>query len=964
MATAQVGTLLRHIERLAAHGGAPQRTDRQLLEDFAAAGDEAAFAALVARHGPMVLRVCRRVLRHEQDAEDAFQAAFLVLARSVASIRERGALASFLHGVAYRTALKVRRSAARRRDHEARLRDRAPAAAASPRWDDVQAALDEEVQRLPEAYRSAFVLCALEGKSAAEAAALLGCERGTVSSRLTRARLRLRQRLARRGIKLSAVLAALAVAEAATNAGVPAGLARVTARSGALVAAGSPPAAVAPSHVAALAAGVTWAMSTSKVKVATAVLLAASLAAGAGFLAREALAARERTAGVQGLAAGSPRPAPEGAKPPASDDQGGGAEVRGRVLDPDGRPVRGAKLLFVRWSAQLPDKVWATSSADGRFRFMAPRAQVASDGWETASEGAFVLAAAEGYGFAVERLGKPQTAAGLTLRLVPDDVPIRGRVLDLQGKPVAGARVRVNDLEPLNAAQLYVPKSGDLTAWLAALKANKMDPWDAERAHFTELHSPAVGSLIPAATTGADGRFQLRGLGRERLAHLRIEGPTIATQIVNVMTRPGEAVRLPLSRRRPRGEAITYHGASFEVLAAPTKPVEGVVRDRDTGRPLAGVTVLPNRVTNPFGIANYNMGIVRATTDKEGRYRLVGLPKGEGNQLLAEAPDLPYLPVSRAVEDTPGLGPVTVDFALKRGVWVQGRVTEKGTGKPLGGGVSYYCFRDNPHSKEVPAVFGGGLGGPVRDDGTFRVVTVPGRGVIAVNADHNYRYLRGVGAERIKGPRVRLAEDLECLDTYPFRCQIPSHNTLVEIAPRPGDESVTCDVAVVPGRALRGTVLGPDGKPLAGARRRGWYDPLPGSDFTEWGLDPHKPGRRVLQFVHDAKKLAGFLAVNGDEKGPLRVRLGPWATLTGRLLMPDGEPLTGASVSCSDHGGDASPDKDGRFRIEGLTPGWKYTLHVGKEGRGLRFAAGGPKGLTLKAGETKDLGDLRVRVEE
>ncbi|HMC64012.1 MAG TPA: sigma-70 family RNA polymerase sigma factor, partial [Gemmataceae bacterium] len=153
MATAQLGPLLRHIHKLAAGRGSPQRTDRQLLDDFSARRDEAAFAALVARHGPMVLRVCRRVLNHEQDAEDAFQAVFLVLARQSGSIRKREALANWLHGVAYRIAMKAKRSAARRRNHEARLL-RNPVSSRnrvsdSPTWDDVQAVLDEEIERLP-----------------------------------------------------------------------------------------------------------------------------------------------------------------------------------------------------------------------------------------------------------------------------------------------------------------------------------------------------------------------------------------------------------------------------------------------------------------------------------------------------------------------------------------------------------------------------------------------------------------------------------------------------------------------------------------------------------------------------------------------------------------------------------------------------------------------------------------------
>src|SRR6516162_10132901 len=129
MATAQLDTLMRHLKGLAT---GRQRTDRQLLDDFAARRDEAAFAALLSRHGPMVLRVCRRVLRHEQDAEDAFQATFLVLARHSGAIRKREALASWLYGVAYRMAMEAKRKSARRRSHEAKLRERTPPAPASP----------------------------------------------------------------------------------------------------------------------------------------------------------------------------------------------------------------------------------------------------------------------------------------------------------------------------------------------------------------------------------------------------------------------------------------------------------------------------------------------------------------------------------------------------------------------------------------------------------------------------------------------------------------------------------------------------------------------------------------------------------------------------------------------------------------------------------------------------------------
>jgi hypothetical protein len=388
---------------------------------------------------------------------------------------------------------------------------------------------------------------------------------------------------------------------------------------------------------------------------------------------------------------------------------------------------------------------------------------------------------------------------------------------------------------------------------------------------------------------------------------------------------------------------------------------------------LAGVTITPSKVTNPFNVSNHHAGLIRTTTDKDGRYRLVGLPKGEDNQLLAMTDDLPYLPVSRTVVNTAGLGPVTVDFALKRGVWVKGRVTEKTTGKPLSGGVQYFCFRGNPHHKDIPLGFGGGLGGSTRDDGSFRFVVVPGRGLLAVQVRHNDCYVSAVGVEKIKVPRDRMG-GAEYLETYPYLCYFGCYNALAEIAPKPGDESITCDLVVVPdpGRTRAGTVLGPDGKLLADAQATGAR--VDGAGFTADGLKPTE--RRLIQFVHDGKKLAGSLVVRGDEQGPLRVRLEPWGTLTGRVVTAAGEPLTGVRwVRCKtsklrdasavyDFDRTSPLGEDGRFRIEGLAPGLKYELQVSKLGYAVEITGGASKDLTIKAGETKGLGTLQVRVKE
>src|SRR4051794_21714745 len=180
MATGQSNGVIRHLRRVALLPDGGGMTDAQLLECFLTARDEAAFAALVRRHGPMVLGVCRRVLRHDHDAEDAFQAAFLVLARRAATIRQRELLGNWLYGVAYRAALEVR---ARRRPRERQVSDMP-----EPRVADgadvgaeLRPVLDEELNRLPEKFRVAVVLCDLEGRTRREAARQLGIPEGTLS---------------------------------------------------------------------------------------------------------------------------------------------------------------------------------------------------------------------------------------------------------------------------------------------------------------------------------------------------------------------------------------------------------------------------------------------------------------------------------------------------------------------------------------------------------------------------------------------------------------------------------------------------------------------------------------------------------------------------------------------------------------------------------------------------------------
>jgi RNA polymerase sigma factor (sigma-70 family) len=260
--------------------------DGQLLECFLARHDEAAFATLVQRHGPMVLAVCRRILGNLADAEDAFQATFLVLVRKAASLGTRSTVGDWLHGVALRTALKARAAAAHRRHKEKAMAR--PEAQQDEARNDWLARLDEELHRLSARYRAVIVLCDLEGRARKESAALLGVPEGTVAGRLARARDLLARRLTQPGVVLAGESLATRLVEH-TSTGLPASVVSATVKAAALVAGRQASASgVISAHVNALAEGVLKAMLLRKIRTATAVVLVlAVMALACGVLARE-----------------------------------------------------------------------------------------------------------------------------------------------------------------------------------------------------------------------------------------------------------------------------------------------------------------------------------------------------------------------------------------------------------------------------------------------------------------------------------------------------------------------------------------------------------------------------------------------------------------------------------------------------------------------------------------------------
>jgi RNA polymerase sigma factor (sigma-70 family) len=297
---------MRHVRGAALSREGGGLKDGQLLEDFVARRDEAAFEALLLRHGPMVLGVCRRVLGNAQDAEDAFQATFLVLVRKAASLLPRETIGNWLYGVAYHSSLKARAAAWKRRARErhAGTMPRCDAATADDR-SDLRLLIDRELDRLPDKYREPMVLCELEGRSRKEAARQLGIPEGTLSSRLATARGRLARRLACHRLALGGTAVVGGLLPGAATAGVPIELADSTIRAAT--------AGACSAEVAALTKGVLRAMLLTKLKLVAAALLIAALT-GYGVVLLIPASPAAGPARVAGQTAQKPPQAPPSSK--------------------------------------------------------------------------------------------------------------------------------------------------------------------------------------------------------------------------------------------------------------------------------------------------------------------------------------------------------------------------------------------------------------------------------------------------------------------------------------------------------------------------------------------------------------------------------------------------------------------------------------------------------------------------
>ena len=636
--------------------------------------------------------------------------------------------------------------------------------------------------------------------------------------------------------------------------------------------------------------------------------------------------------------------------------------VNGLVVNPSGKALANTDVYVLRWFWNYGDRrpLAQTKTDDrGRFTISYRKSQFSEnsgrpDQWREA----MIVAFADGFGpswVTYQDLARNQDAK---LKLVVDDVPIEGRILDLEGKPVSGATIEV---DYLNGS-----KNGNLDEWIAAVRARQSI--QAAAAYLNGGVPLFSAQRWKGIKTDADGRFRLTGIGRERQLNIQVSGPTIVTSTLSVVTRDMKPLAQP-AYTYPGAHDRTNYGAKFQYTAALSRPIEGIVNDAKTHKPIAGVEIWSSKFAgeNISGITT-----IKTKTDANGHYRLEGMPKGTGNEIWIVPTDLPYFTHSLDVPDPPGMEPTPFDIELHRGQWVSGRVIDRITRRGVPARMYYIVAPDNPLAAELPEFKNGQHIMHVQDryrtkpDGSYRVVGLPGRGVIGVGTSAPYP--SGQGLESIKG-----VEDRESFMKYNgVFAPIKKHPTAVkEVQVSLDGDSTICDFELDPGRRITVQATDPSGEPIKDFivdGCRGTSDNYQKIDSPAFDVVAMRDDEvRTVLVYQEARRLGKAIRLKASDfaMGPISVQLEPCATVIGKLVGADSQPVRGAYLRIDvDGDGDYSKNlqgtathADGRFRHEGFLPGLAYNVYA--EGSKIEFATVAKK-LQVQPGETIDLGTIDI----
>lgn len=945
--------------------------DSRLIErflDLEGFDREDAFSALVQRHGPSVAGVCRRMLANQADADDAFQAVFLVLARKAGSLRRVDDLGPWLRGVAVRVSKESRRRSARLRRREGGALADPPTAVVDPDLFESRALLDEELQRLPRRYREPLRLCELEGSTRRDAARRLGIPEGTLSTRLARGRVMLRDRLTRRGVAVGAMGAMFPEAAQAASLG---GLADASTRLALRFVARDAGAGTIPTAVASLAEGVLQMIHAAKLKsvlLASSALVAACLTAGLawGFVSGDAPRAPDA------------EPSPK-AEARADDAKPEPIALRGVVVDESGKPVAGAEVLADPYGFF---EARGVADGDGVFAIPFPDRLMGRQP---------LLLARTPDG---RKVGVSQSSAPLSEKAPPARIIVKpGRevvatVADEDGNPIADTVVEVagglagfRGPIPVLAhettgadgeANLLIPVDAEV-AWIVGKKEER----GLDFAEFGTYANPAAA--VQGTPAAAIPETTALALGAPRV--VRIKAVDEAGQPVAgvpfypvTLTKLGRRVSLNYSSRAllettdrdgvavfnwlpespdPLGffpmdddyahrRAMVNPGEDFTTIRLdPTETIRGRVVQAD-GSPAAGVQVLA------WGSGRGNSyGWGRARTAADGSYSMK-VNANEGYAVWVEDEDR-AAPARLDVIVRPGQPVDGLDFQLGPGTLIHGTITADSEGSPA------------PHVHVYFHESGGEVPEDLREEDRRRGI---GRQLIA-KADDRGRYAIRVGPGVYKvtmttgvslgksetitvGTEADLVHDIHAQITEPLKRVV-----------------------------LAGKVVDPDGRAVSGATvgilirhdLRAYTVPVrtsaDGRFEFEWA--PHQG------YIY-AKSLDGSLGAVvavGPEAADVVVPLAPAASIRGFLLDEMGAPVAHGRLNLQlayplNEGERRIPgltrvqdfmtDAEGRFEARGLVVGQDYPIYFDTESN-RSILVGEAR---AQAPETLDLGTLQI----
>ena len=674
------------------------------------------------------------------------------------------------------------------------------------------------------------------------------------------------------------------------------------------------------------------------------------------------------------------------ASPTASADET--PMLRGRVLLPDGKPAAGAGVYWVQFKSPPPrkpeDMVFekrAATDDEGRFELSLMRHDAPLEKMPRP-----LIAYLPGYGLDWLEIVQDQAPPDAVLRLV-EDSPVRGRVTDTEGRHVAGAKITVN--------KIAASPNGSLDDFLAAWKKEWRGAW-------TKLDRRLYASqLLPflTAITDRDGRFELSGIGTERIASVHILASGLVSDQLEVVNRAGfdagpynkaaQAGMFPQMRALNTFPRLT--GPVFDHIAETELVVRGIVFTGADRKPIARAIV-----GSSGGGMNLGGGTnpISAQSDEAGRFELRGLRRSQNARLSVYCPkDSNLLFRSLPLDLAPGQTAVDLDLEMKSGVVVEGRVFDQATGRAVKSGVRFVPLPGNKYANQ-PGYDGARnlrmAPNLTDEDGHFRMLVMPGPGVLMAQVQRGRPPIGGnqpipyrqASFSEEESQRVGLTvdgDDRRFTDAYNSPQPLMSENAVKVIDLAPDSEPATCDLPLDPGKTATIVIEDEQGQPVTDAVVGGVADTWPITikiaepSCAIYALGADRP--RHVCILHPHRHLAASLTLTGDEPGPVTVRLAAPASISGRALDPDGEPLADALVqiyyrrrSALDLLGlanrDQAPlktDAAGRFRVENVLPGERLTLSFRQ---GDKFF-GGPRITSeqrqLEVGQKLELGDVKVK---